>query len=185
VGNSLMKMVNHRATADQATRRIPHESRCLALTWRRPWPWFCRAGGQAGVTLALLAFAACADTHYPAPAELPAIDTPAEEPLPSVPYFLYADASLTAVEAAHTRQAGRVLNERLGDEVFMWAGYEGPEPLGCDYVLVTRGEVDRTTRTGCSWLVELAEDGLAGDEEVVQILRALLVTIDGPHWEQS
>jgi hypothetical protein len=65
----------------------------------------------------------------------------------------------------------------------VWSGFA--DDPGCDTVLVTRGEVDGVYLEGCRWTVELAEGGLAGDEEIVQIVRLLLVTIDRPHGAES
>jgi predicted GIY-YIG superfamily endonuclease len=142
---------------------------------------------RAVALLALLAITACAPaSHEAEPPSLPAIDTPTEEPAPKTPYAVFASNSLdpSAIEAAHVRQASRILNDRLGDEVFVWSGFADGD-LGCDTVLVTRGASDGVYLEGCRWTVELAEGGTESDAEVVTILRLLLVTIDGPHWEQS
>lgn len=154
---------------------------CSALT--RAYP---RSLVDAGCGCLVLLATACAPASHAAdPTELAAELAAEVEPRqPATPYAVYASSTLnaSAVEAAHTRQATRILNDRLGAEIFVWSGFA--DDPGCDSVLVTRGETDGVYLENCRWLIELAEGGTESDAEVVTILRLLLVTIDGPHWEQ-
>lgn len=143
--------------------------------------------------MALAAFAlltACAPSSHE-PLELPdqcAAEVEPEpsaepDPTPSAPYALYVSDTLneSAVEAAHTRQAGRILNDRLGHELFVWSGYASfdEDAERCNTVLVTRGAETVLYAEGCRWIIELAEGGLVGDDEVRQISELLALTLAG------
>lgn len=83
---------------------------------------------------------------------------------------MYADSSLTVLEARYVKQVGIELNAELGTEDFAFYGW-GVEPDGeCGVVVVSIGERAETRDDGC--VVEM--DFVAGGLSVESVRDALL-----------